>query len=190
MNATQENETLILNFFKSLTHVDRLKIVGALAVESLTMEQIASRLRLPIREVFNHLENLTWLGILRLDGKTYALDTRAIEAMARQALEGQRPQTVKEDFEGDDFERKVLAAFITPDGKLKALPAQFNKLLVILRYMVRQSFQTGVRYTEKEVNTILVNYNKDTASLRRYMVDNRLLAREKGEYWMLDNAKP
>lgn len=189
MDTKLQNPTLMLDFFKSLTNVDRLKIVGALAMENLTLDELSGRVQLPIREVFNHAENLTWLGIVRSDGKTYSLDTHALEAMARQALAGQRPQTTEESFEGDDYERKVLADFITPEGKLKSLPAQFKKLLVILHYLVDKEFKPGVRYTEKDVNAALSHYNLDTASLRRYMVDNRLLAREKGEYWRLEPAK-
>jgi hypothetical protein len=193
MNAIPDNNAnneLILNFFKSLTHVERLKIIGALAVDSLTMEEISARLGLPIRDVFNHLGNLTWLGILHCEEKTYSLDTHAVEAMARQALAGMRPQTKEESFTGDDYERKVLADFMTPDGKLRAFPAQFKKLLVILHYLADQCFEAGVRYPEKQVNAILARYNEDTASLRRYMVDNHMLAREKGEYWKLEPANP
>jgi hypothetical protein len=51
---------------------------------------------------------------------------------------------------------------------------------------VNKEFEPGVRYAEKEVNTKLLPYFEDTASLRRYMIDNRYLAREKGIYWKLE----
>jgi hypothetical protein len=46
-------------------------------------------------------------------------------------------------------------------------------------------FEPGQRYPEKQVNELLRRYHDDTASLRRYMVDNQLLARDKGEYWRI-----
>jgi len=190
MDTQIENSTLILDFFKSLTNEERLKIIGALAMEKLTLEELSTRLNIPIGAVSHHLENLTKLGLIRSEGQSYQLDTHAVEAMARQTLAHQGPRTSEENFEGDDYERKVLVDFFTPEGKLKSFPAQFKKMLVILRYLANKEFQPGVRYTEKDVNAILLRYHADTASLRRYMVDNRFLAREKGEYWKLESVNP
>lgn len=188
MDTQTENNAFMLAFFKSIANEERLKIIGVLATEKLTLEEIASRLSLPIGMIAHHMENLVGLGIISLENKSYRLDTRAVEAMARQTLAQQRPQTKPDDFEGEAYERKVLADFFTPQEKLKSLPAQHKKLLVILRYLVNKEFQPGFRYPEKDVNAILSGYFEDTASLRRYMVDNRFLAREKGEYWKLESS--
>ena len=190
MNIQPETNTFMLDFFKSLANAERLKIIGALATEKLTLEELSTRLSLPAGTIAHHLENLIGLGILRLENQAYRLDTRAVEAMARQTLAQQRPQTKAEDFEGEAYERKVLADFFTPQGKLKSLPAQYKKLLVILRYLVNKEFAPGVRYAEKEVNVKLSSYYMDTASLRRYMVDNRYLVREKGIYWIPEPLTP
>jgi hypothetical protein len=40
-------------------------------------------------------------------------------------------------------------------------------------------------YTEKQVNGILKRYHDDTATLRRELVENQLMAREAGRYWRL-----
>jgi hypothetical protein len=183
MNTHTETNTFMLDFFKSMSSEERLKIIGALATGKLTLGEIASRLNVPAGEISHHLENLVELGIIRLENQVYRLDTRAVEAMARQTLASQRPQAKAEDFEGEAYERKVLADFFTLQGKLKSLPAQHKKLLVILHYLVNKEFEPGVRYPEKEVNTKLAVYFTDTASLRRYMVDNSYLVREKGIYW-------
>jgi hypothetical protein len=190
MDTQTETNTLMLDFFKSMTNKERLKIIGVLATEELTLEEISIRLSLPASTISHHMENLVELGLVRLENQCYRLDTRAVEAMARQTLAHQRQQTKAEDFEGEAYERKVLADFFTPQGKLKSLPAQHKKLLVILHYLVNKEFESGVRYAEKEVNAKLVNYYADTASLRRYMVDNRYLAREKGVYWKPEPPNP
>lgn len=187
MDAQTENNAIMLAFFKSIANEERLKIIGVLAIGKLTLVEIATRLNLPIGAIAHHIENLIELGIIGLENQSYRLDSHAIESMARQALAQQRPQTKPDDFEGEAYERKVLADFFTPQGKLKSIPAQHKKLLVILRYLVNKEFQPGVRYPEKDVNAILSGYFEDTASLRRYMVDNRFLAREKGEYWKLES---
>ena len=190
MDTNTEPNTLMLDFFKSMTNTERLKIIGVLATEKLTLEELSARLSLPASTIAHHMENLLELGLVRLESQSYRLDTRAVEAMARQTLANQRQQTKAEDFDGEAYERKVLADFFTPQGKLKQLPVQHKKLLVILRYLVSKEFEPGVRYAEKEVNAKLVHYFTDTASLRRYMVDNNYLAREKGIYWIPELPGP
>jgi hypothetical protein len=190
MDTPQDTNTLLLDFFKAMASEERLKIIGALATEKLTLEELSKRLSLPVAAISHHLESLVRLGFVRLENQSYRLEPRAVEAMARQTLANQRETTSAEDFDGDAYERKVLADYFTPQGKLKSLPAQLKKLLVILRYIVHKEFQPGVRYAEKEVNTILSRYFTDTASLRRYMVDNHYLAREKGIYWILESTPP
>jgi hypothetical protein len=52
----------------------------------------------------------------------------------------------------------------------------------VLKY-VAHVFEPGVEYPEKQVNELLKRFNEDTASLRRGLVDNGTLQREKGIYW-------
>ena len=51
-----------------------------------------------------------------------------------------------------------------------------------------KAFDPGVKYTEKRVNQILGNYSKDTAQLRRSLVEFGFMAREGGggKYWRID----
>jgi hypothetical protein len=109
--------------------------------------------------------------------------------MARTLLrQADQPRAAAAD-PADAWERKVLATFIGPDGRITAFPAQEKKYLVLLRHILR-AFGPGVRYTEKRVNQILANYNDDTARLRRSLVDHRYMAREGGggKYWRIDAA--
>jgi hypothetical protein len=86
----------------------------------------------------------------------------------------------------DGYDKKVLASFLDPEGRIKAFPAQEKKFQVILRYVVK-SFEKEKRYKEKEVNEILSRFSDDTASLRRGMVEYHLMDRQGGggEYWRL-----
>ena len=74
--------------------------------------------------------------------------------------------------------------FLNPDGSLKQIPLQGNKVLIILNFIV-DAFAYDANYTEKEVNSILRRFHVDTATLRRYLVDNGLMARESDgtRYW-------
>jgi hypothetical protein len=44
-------------------------------------------------------------------------------------------------------------------------------------------FEPGVRYPERDVNEVLRRYHEDYAALRRYLVDEGFLSRERGSYW-------
>ena len=94
------------------------------------------------------------------------------------------PSKGTEEFEGDEYERKVFKAYFARDGSLNSIPNQQKKLVVILRFLAKD-FEPGQRYPERQVNQMLSRYHEDYAALRRYMVDNGLLAREKGEYWRI-----
>jgi hypothetical protein len=83
------------------------------------------------------------------------------------------------------YDRKVLADFSLPDGRLKEIPAQRKKLEVLLRH-IGKAFQPGVKYSEKQVNEILARFHADTATLRRELVGYGLMKRAGGggEYWL------
>lgn len=61
-------------------------------------------------------------------------------------------------------------------------PQPAENAAVILKHLARE-FELGVQYPEAKVNQILGRYHEDYAALRRYMVDNGFLQREKGLYW-------
>lgn len=175
-------EEELLVFFKALVDVDRLKIIGLLALEPLTTQEMASRLQVRPVAVVRHLDYLVHAGLVRNEASIYRLDTHALEEKARVLLAHEKQRFTPEGEQGEDFNRKVLGDFFNPDGSLKSFPAQQKKLLIVLEYIV-QSFEFEKRYTEKQVNEILKRFHEDTASLRRWLVDNRLLARQSGEYW-------
>ena len=181
-------EEELLSFFKALVDVERLKIVGLLALEPCTTQDISNRLRMRLALAVKHLDYLIQAGIITSNGSVYSLDSRALEEKARNLLAGEKQRFTPEDVPADEYNRKVLSDFFNADGSLKSIPAQQKKLLVVLEYIV-ESYEFGKRYSEKQVNEILRRFHVDTASLRRYLVDNRLLARQSGEYWRLQQTQ-
>ncbi|HLN64720.1 MAG TPA: DUF2087 domain-containing protein [Symbiobacteriaceae bacterium] len=82
---------------------------------------------------------------------------------------------------------KVLRSFFGADGRLRQMPTKHAKLLVVLERLA-QEFAPGQRYTEKAVNETLLRFHEDFCTLRRHLVDYKLLARASGEYWRLEPA--
>ena len=182
------NEPQLLDFFKALADANRLKIVGLLAQETFTVEQLAAMLDLRPSTVSHHLSRLSKIGLVsaRAEGyyNLYRLETSKLEDMARQILSRETLPAVAADVDLEAYDRKVLTDFSNPDGSLKTIPAQRKKLMVILRH-ISKSFEAEVRYPEGEVNQILAGFHEDTATLRRELVGAGLLERERGEYWRL-----
>jgi hypothetical protein len=75
----------------------------------------------------------------------------------------------------------VLRAFVR-DGRIVQLPAARGKRRVLLEH-IAAVFEPGVRYPEREVDATLRAWYDDHAALRRYLVDEDLMAREAGVYW-------
>jgi hypothetical protein len=67
--------------------------------------------------------------------------------------------------------------------RISVIPARREPRLLLLD-QVAQAFEPGRRYREPDVNEILKPLYHDHAALRRYLVDEQLLARTPdGTYW-------
>ena len=180
----------LLGFFKALSDANRLKIVALLAREPLSVEQLAGMLGLSSSTVSHHLARLAEAGLVsaRAEGyySMYRLELDALNAMSQRLLSQEMLPAVAADVDMDAYDRKVLNTYLSPDGRLLALPTQHKKYKVILRHIVQQ-FEPGRRYAEKEVNEILLRFNEDSASLRRDLVGFHFMEREGGggAYWRL-----
>jgi predicted transcriptional regulator len=187
MNEVAASSELV-EFFKALADANRLKIVGLLAKEPLSVEQLAGILELHSSTVSHHLSRLAKAGLVsaRAEGyySVYRLETKALEGMAQRILSREMLPAVSAEIDLAAYDRQVLNHYMTPDGRLKDFPMQQKKLEAVLRYVV-QVFEPGARYPEKQVNEILSRFNEDTARLRRNLVDFKLMARQGGggEYW-------
>ena len=194
-----ENEAqheALLEFFKALADTNRLKIVGFLAQRPYTVGELAETLGLSISTTSNHLSYLAHVGLVSARAKghysVYSLDIEALQNMARRLLQTENLANLSRPVENDTpaYDRKVLSTFINPEGRIMAFPAQEKKFQVLLRHVV-QSFEPGVRYSEKLVNEILQRFHDDTATLRRGMIEYHLMEREGGggAYWRGDEQK-
>ena len=156
----------------------RLRVVAALALGASSIEEVAQASGLSLKDVALAARRLARAGLVRRDRHTLELLTDRFGAAARAAAAAApRPEPLSDD----PAEDAVLSAFVR-DGRLVSIPAQATKRRVVLEHLVRV-FDVGVRYPEREVNALLAVWYPDTAALRRYLVDEGLLAREAGVYW-------
>lgn len=76
---------------------------------------------------------------------------------------------------------KVVRAFLR-DGRLVSIPARPGRRDLLLSVILDRCFPEDRDYVEKEVNMRLALLHPDVASLRRYLVDARLMTRSAGIY--------
>ena len=181
----------LLNFFKALADPNRLKIIGLLAQQDLSVEQIAEMLNIASSTVSHHLSRLNKAGLVsaRAEGyyNIYQLNAKKLESLSKELLTPDQLPTFVKEVDMDAFDQKVVKNFTNPDGSLKAIPGQLKKMKAVLNYILPE-FEDGKRYQEKEVNQILERFHQDYAQLRRSMIDTGLMKRENGIYWK--NEKP
>ncbi|HET8627353.1 MAG TPA: DUF2087 domain-containing protein [Thermomicrobiales bacterium] len=173
-----------LHLVRALADEDRLKLVGLLAMGERSAAELAGASGLDGRAVAHHLARLGDAGLLaaRDEGgaRRYRFDGAALRTLGRAALAGERPAPPPDEDTGEAWERRVLTNFF--DGeRLKEIPAARQKRLVVLRWLAAR-FEPGVAYPEKEVNEIIKCHHPDFATLRRLMVDEGLMVRERGTY--------
>ncbi|SYX85106.1 metalloregulator ArsR/SmtB family transcription factor [Paenibacillus alvei] len=75
----------------------------------------------------------------------------------------------------------VIRNFFSKEGKLKNIPSQLKKKLIILEHMVT-NLEAGRSYTEKEINEFIKAYHEDFATIRREFIMHQFLFREKEIY--------
>lgn len=184
------DEDLLITL-KALSDASRLRIVGLLAARPYSVEELAAAVELTPGTVVHHLKRLEAAGLVTSKASRpyveYSLRVDRLQALGRQLAGLERTQERAATLPGPDgepvpaFDAKVLRAFVI-DGRLASIPAQEKKKLVVLRYLRERCFAEDRPYPEKEVNQRLALFHPDVASLRRYLIEHRLMTREAGVY--------
>ncbi|MEZ4730038.1 MAG: DUF2087 domain-containing protein [Caldilineaceae bacterium] len=171
-----ERQAALLNLGKLLLDPDRLKILGLLAQQPCTPETLTTELA--VERVQVHLQKLQESGLVHkqeAQGATwYQLDQQQIFKLKK--LLFARPEEPK----GQSAEEKDLAKFVK-EGQLVQLPVRPAQLQLVLAWLAEQ-FEPGVLYAEKQVNVLLQGHTIDHVTLRRLLIDHRLLVRQAGIY--------
>jgi len=175
----------LLVFFSALSDATRLKIVGLLAQDDFSVEELAEMLDLRPPTISHHLSKLGKIGLVSARAESYYniyhLNTDVLSKWAGMILDEDRLPSLADDVDINAYDKKVIADYTRPDGSLKTIPSRRKKLEALLRYVARE-FVEGADYPEGEVNRILRGFHEDTATLRRELVGMRLMSRTGGVY--------
>ena len=161
-----------------LAEPQRLKVVAALSLGSTTANQVVSATGVELRDVLDALGRLTNSGLVEQSGEEFLLLEAAFKMAAREAA----PKDGASSFPDEPAEKQRILDQCLRDGRLIHMPSTRSKRLVLLEE-IAQRFEPGGRYKERQVNASLSQVDADTATLRRYLVDNGFLDRGDSEYW-------
>jgi hypothetical protein len=161
-----------------LAEPDRLRVYSAVVLGADVPSVVAERTGLPARTVVAALRRLQQGGLVdAVEGKLIA----QVDVFKDSVREYAPPAVEGEPMDPDRQKAAVLRTFIV-DGRLVQVPAARSKRRVVLEHLAA-CFEPGVKYPERAVDAILRAWHPDYASLRRYLVDEGLLARENAIYW-------
>jgi len=200
--SDQEMERIV-NFLKVMADRSRFKVLALLSEREYTVKELAEALDLKEPTVSWHLNMLRNHDMVdvRPDGTSryYRLKQEGVHGLLKNLKEKAQGEEAQED--SDDYERRILNTFFQKEGvreyviedqtikvvhhRLKEIPTQLKKQRIVLRRLA-QEFEPGVHYSEKQVNETLKQFYPDFATLRRYLVDNKLMARDTRLYWRTD----
>ncbi len=175
-----------LSFFKALANDNRLKILGLLAQQEYTGEELATILSIQPATVSHHLARLAKIGLVsaRAEGyySVYALSAERLRTLSDEHLSIDAFILLTNNLNLQAYENQVLHEYIRPDDQLQKIPNQINRLKIILAYIVR-GFKPGVRYSERQVDRILGKVYDDPIALRTELLTQKLLTRDEDGYW-------
>ena len=185
----RENLETRAKLFKALGHPTRLLILNLMKHKPRHTQELAAILNLQPATISHHLSLLTEAGLLNSHKDQYYQVYQLVEEPLQKSIAEMvhMPQPgLKANAEVDAYRQKVLKAFFQ-HGRLVQIPAQQKKKQVILEEIVK-IFTPGEKYDEWTVNKMLVDFNEDVASLRRYLVEFGLMDRDHDVYWRTSDS--
>jgi hypothetical protein len=160
-----------------LAEPERLRVVSALVLGYSSVSDITTVTGVDARAVAKAIARLVAGELVVQEGDGYRFASEELKIAARLVAEDHEDPGI----DAPPVDARILRGFLK-GGRLTSIPTARAKRLVVLDYLA-QRFEPGKRYSEKKVNEILAEFNDDTASLRRYLVDENFLTRERGYYW-------
>ena len=177
-----EAQAIVL--FKCLADKSRIQILKSLIEEEMYVERLSERLNLTPATISFHLKKLVDAGAVKSRREQYyTIYSINDDVFNVSILDILREKSEEKDLQAERdeaYRKKVIDSFFEY-GKLKSIPTQRKKERIVLEEIAK-AFEADRSYTEREVNIIIADYHDDFCTLRRDMVAEKLLIRDKNQY--------
>lgn len=178
------NEETALKLFKCIGDKSRFGILKSLAKEDMYVELLAERLGLTAATVSFHLKKLEDAGAVSSYKEQYytiyTINKSVFMTSIMDIISSAAAEESEEQKREEAYRKKVLESFFEY-GKLKSIPAQRKKEKIILEEIAKD-FESGRKYSEQEVNDIIMKYHDDYCTIRRDMISEKIMERNGSIY--------
>ena len=176
----------MVNFYKALGDKTRIKLLILLSANgSMSGLQLAEKLAVTPPTVSHHISKLKESSLIRerRDKNTiyYFLNEKSLLQYNDALITVLNRSKGEEQLVKKKENEEILQNFLLPDGRLKTIPAQRKKKLIIVEHILAE-FQLGIKYSEKEINEHIKKFHDDYATIRREFIINHYMIRENGIY--------
>jgi hypothetical protein len=176
----------IVNFHKVMGDATRIRICILLSHGPKHNAALAGMLGLRPPTISHHLAKLKEANIIhekREKNTIYyhfnAKDFEQYSMALPNKLNGGEKKSMPKDQLTE--QQAILQNFLTKEGKLKNIPSQRKKKLIVL-YHLAKGLEMGRKYPEKELNEYIKQYHEDFATLRREFIINSVMDRHESVY--------
>ncbi|GGI45933.1 hypothetical protein GCM10008018_14600 [Paenibacillus marchantiophytorum] len=181
----------IITYHKALADPTRIRILILLAEGESNGQVLAEKLGITPATITHHAAKLREASLIyeRRDKNTiyFALNeyfirshaTATIDLIYKNKKGGTDPMDDQEA--KSNVQQSIIRNFFTQDGKLKHIPAQLKKKLIVLKHLIEQ-LEKGRSYTEKELNVWIEQFHPDFATIRREFIMHQFMFRENNIY--------
>jgi hypothetical protein len=178
----------LVAFHKTIGDVTRIRIISILANGPKHGQALAGILQLTAPTISHHLSKLKDINLVkdRREKNTvyYFLNEDVLKhySSALPKMVSTKGDSNKMDNQKLILEhKKILENFFTPDGRLKNIPAQRKKKMIVLHH-IGSLLEKGRKYPEKELNEFIQSFHDDYATLRRELIIGSIMYRENSIY--------
>ncbi|MBK8905775.1 MAG: metalloregulator ArsR/SmtB family transcription factor [Anaerolineaceae bacterium] len=187
----------LLFFLKLLADPARLNIIGLLAENTYSVDELAATLKLSASTVSHHLTRLQKAGLVSAQTQQYyniyTLHEDAFYGYTDQLTLAHLAERVhkNEAIDSEAFTRQIMTQWIK-DERLQGIPSQRKHRQVVFGWLA-DKFEPDRRYDEDQVWDRLGEWSgpdiKEYTSLYRAMIDEKLFARTADGrwYWRTDS---
>lgn len=181
----------VVGYHKALADPTRLKMLVLLADGEKNGQALAEKLSVTPATITHHAAKLREIGLIneRRDKNTiyFSLDHYLIRSNSAASLDFiyRRINTnggiIPLEEKDKNWKDTVIRNFFTLEGRLKSIPVQLKKKLIVLEHIVSR-LELGRTYNEKEINDFIKQFHPDFATIRREFIMHQYMYRDNQTY--------
>lgn len=180
-----------LEIIKALSDNSRLRILRALLEKPYYVEELGARLNLGAPTVSFHLKKLEQAGFVKKEKEQYYVIFSVKEETLKLTLKDlvliDDKDKENQDKRLEDYKIKVLHTYFKKNRLLR-LPSQEKKRRIVLEEFASK-FAPEKQYAESEVNNIITGMYDDYCTIRRELIDRKIMMRNGTTYKLVEKIE-